>query len=250
MSIQKIISCDIGQAADYTAIIVLEAEHSEPVRHRTETVYPEYDPDDWTGERSRPYSYKVAVYRLADGTETEERPGCIYRVRSIERLPLGTPYQEIARTLRNLDKDYRSTVVIDATGVGRPVVEMARRAGVSCYSLTITGGESVTEDHQDIRVPKRDLVTTAQLILQNRRLKAPKELPLAETLIKELRSFRMKINLQTGHESFEAWRERDHDDIVLALCMGLWIAERHPPIDWNAVTVGRTDMGSPRDWCF
>jgi hypothetical protein len=30
----------------------------------------------------------------------------------------------------------------------------------------------------------------------------------------------------TGHESPEAWRERDHDDLVLAVALAVWCGER------------------------
>jgi len=29
-----------------------------------------------------------------------------------------------------------------------------------------------------------------------------------------------------GNETFEAWRERDHDDLVLAVGIAAWVAER------------------------
>ena len=48
---------------------------------------------------------------------------------------------------------------------------------------------------------------------------------LAEVLTKELLTFKVKITT-AGNETFEAWRERDHDDLVLALAVALWYAER------------------------
>jgi hypothetical protein len=41
----------------------------------------------------------------------------------------------------------------------------------------------------------------------------------------ELRNFKMKQNISTGHVTYEAWRERDHDDLVLALCVAVFAAE-------------------------
>jgi hypothetical protein len=45
-------------------------------------------------------------------------------------------------------------------------------------------------------------------------------------LERELQHFKVKINTQTGHDSYEAWRESDHDDLVLAIALSLWFAER------------------------
>jgi hypothetical protein len=42
-----------------------------------------------------------------------------------------------------------------------------------------------------------------------------------------LGTFKVKININTGNESFEAWRERDHDDLVLAVALACWFGERH-----------------------
>jgi hypothetical protein len=49
----------------------------------------------------------------------------------------------------------------------------------------------------------------------------------AETLEMELQNFRVKITA-AANETFEAWRERDHDDLVLALALAAWHAEKQP----------------------
>lgn len=35
-------------------------------------------------------------------------------------------------------------------------------------------------------------------------------------------SFRLKVNIATGHDSYEAWREGDHDDLVLSTSLAVW----------------------------
>jgi hypothetical protein len=57
-------------------------------------------------------------------------------------------------------------------------------------------------------------------------LKIAPALREAKTLTKELQTFRVKVSLAKANESFEAWRERDHDDLVLAVAMAVWLAER------------------------
>lgn len=37
---------------------------------------------------------------------------------------------------------------------------------------------------------------------------------LTEGLAQELRRFHVKIDLRTGHDTYDAWREREHDDLV------------------------------------
>jgi hypothetical protein len=46
-------------------------------------------------------------------------------------------------------------------------------------------------------------------------------MPLAEVLSKEFLNFRVKITI-AGNETFEAWRERDHDDLVFAVAFAAW----------------------------
>ena len=57
-------------------------------------------------------------------------------------------------------------------------------------------------------------------------------LPHAETLRAELINFRARIDPVTAHDSYGAdWRrEGGHDDILLALAVAVWYAERHQPI--------------------
>lgn len=52
----------------------------------------------------------------------------------------------------------------------------------------------------------------------------PKSITLSDVLVRELQNFRVKINLETAHDSYAAWREGDHDDLVLAVCLALWAA--------------------------
>jgi hypothetical protein len=53
---------------------------------------------------------------------------------------------------------------------------------------------------------------------------------LTPVLAQELSLFRVKITL-AANETFEAWRERDHDDLVLALALALYVGS-FPPVAW------------------
>lgn len=44
----------------------------------------------------------------------------------------------------------------------------------------------------------------------------------------ELLNFRVKINLKTAHDFYEAWREGDHDDLVLAAALAAWGIGKQP----------------------
>jgi len=155
----------------------------------------------------------------------------VYHLRHVERFELGTPYPTIAEDVARLlgtDEFDGADLVVDATGVGRPIVEMLEEEGLDPISIWITGGDSVTEDEEkrEFRVPKRELASTVQALLQSGRLKFAEGLPFRDVVVDELKKFRAKININTGSASFEHWRERDTDDVVLALACALWHAER------------------------
>ena len=63
--------------------------------------------------------------------------------------------------------------------------------------------------------------------MQNKQLKIAEGMPLSDTLRKELLNFKVRINISTAHDSYEAWREGDHDDLVLAVAMACWCGERY-----------------------
>jgi hypothetical protein len=89
-------------------------------------------------------------------------------------------------------------------------------------------------------VPKKDLVATLQTALGTRRLRIAEELPLAAVLMKELEMFRVKVTADRN-ETFGAWRERDHDDLVLAAAFAVWYASRHS----GGLVFGTRDMPAP-----
>lgn len=153
-------------------------------------------------------------------------------VRRLERTR-GTPYPQIITRVREImGKLDDAVLVIDATGVGAPLVDEFRDAGLYPIGVTIHGGDRVSHEGQTYRVPKRDLVGALQILLQNGKLKiAPG--PLSNILASEMLNFKVKIDPQTAHDSYSAWREADHDDLVLSVAMAVWWAKQLPePTTW------------------
>ena len=72
-------------------------------------------------------------------------------------------------------------------------------------------------------------------MLGSRRLQISPALALAKVLSKELASFKVKINIATGNEAYAAWREADHDDLVLATALPYWFSERAQREFWVRV---------------
>jgi hypothetical protein len=64
------------------------------------------------------------------------------RTQFLERMELGTPYPEVARRVREItraaDLRGRCRLAVDSTGVGRPVVDLLRRAELECILMPVT----------------------------------------------------------------------------------------------------------------
>jgi hypothetical protein len=112
-------------------------------------------------------------------------------------------------------------LVVDATGVGRPVVDLFQQQGLKPKAVTITGGTDVIHEDSDWKVPKWDLVSAVQVGLQARTLRVARDLPEAETLMNELLNFEVKITA-AANDVYGAWREGTHDDLVLSVALTCW----------------------------
>lgn len=184
---------DLGCAQDFTALAVLER-----------TLVP--DPDGTDGQVGH------------------------YAVRHLERFALGTPYPEIAARLAALYAEAplaRSLLAVDETGVGRPVVRMLQRGKIraNIRPVVVSAGHRAVAEGGGWLVPKKELVGVLQLLLQSRRLTVSSALAEAPTLVRELQTFRAKVST-AADGSLEDWRERPHDDLVLAVAVAAWFGER------------------------
>lgn len=163
----------------------------------------------------------------------------LYRCAGLQRWPLQTPYRDViastaAVLLRPGMRD--APLVVDETGVGAPIVEQFRaELDHPLVPVTITGGsQSSRQPGGGYSVPKKDLVGCLQSMLGRRVLAFPRGHPLVKVLVAELRNFKVKVT-QAANEVFSAWREGDNDDMVLALAVAAWYADRAAaPIDNRA----------------
>jgi len=225
---------DLGQARDYSALAIIEEQiyvgeaWANEVLHQQD--YEKGLSAGWVSPAAiTPYQAALA-YRLSDGYG---RPAEVpLSVRHLERFELGTKYtdvvEQVARVARSEPLRHMPAILlVDKTGVGAAVLDSFTHARIGATAITLHGGSSVTRDPQraGYRVPKRDLITVTQVLLQNGRLRVASGLPEAETLKKELLNFRVKIDPKTAHDSYEHWRESEHDDLVLAVSMAAWFRQ-------------------------
>ena len=225
---------DLGQARDYSALAIIEEQlyvgeaWANEVLHQQD--YERGLSAGWISPADvTPYQARVA-FELSEGYG---RPAEVpLAVRHLERFELGTKdtdvVEQVARVVRSEPlRHLPAVLLVDKTGVGAAVLDSFTHARIGAVAITLHGGSSVTRDPQraGFRVPKRDLITVTQVLLQNGRLRVASGLPEAETLKKELLNFRVKIDPRTAHDSYEHWRESDHDDLVLAVSMAAWFRQ-------------------------
>lgn len=196
--VRHYLGLDLGQSQDYTALAVVERTDVADVLER---------------------------FR-AEGHPTHTRyRTSLYAVRKLERLALATAYPTIVRHVITALRDprlVRAVLVVDKTGVGAPIVDLFRQAGLAPVAVTITGGQTTTATGGGVGVPKRDLVHGTLALLQEGTLKIAAGLRLAEALVEELVNFRVEIS-QSGRDTYEA-RQGVHDDLVLAVALATWRA--------------------------
>ena len=189
------IGLDLGQRRDYTAIAVIERGNESLGRRDPATM-------EWL-------------------TKTHQR------LRYLERVPLGTAYPDVVARVRSIVTHpnifTRCELIVDATGVGLPVVDLIRAERLRCelFPVYIHGGDTTHKDGKNWRVPKRELITGLQVMLETGRLELAEGMEHGETLVKELRDMRVEVSLG-GHESYGAWRQNQHDDLVLAVALATW----------------------------
>jgi hypothetical protein len=156
-------------------------------------------------------------------------PARCYDLRHLERLNLNMSYPAVASHTRNLVAKTMchgtTTLVIDATGVGAPVLDLLHASGVRPIAITITGGRKISGTGRLLGVPKRILIGTLVKLFGAGRVRIGAKIPYSTELIQELLNFQVRVNPRTRQESYAARGTQKHDDLVLALALAVWYAE-------------------------
>jgi hypothetical protein len=182
--LSTIIGLDIGQRRDPTAICVAETER-------------------------RPFGTRQVYHFL---------------VRHLERLALGTSYPAITQRLVQIEGQILQrtaeppTLYVDATGVGRPVVDLLQddlsRSRVIAVYFTY-GDRRTEEENHSVTLGKAYLVSRLQTLLQTGRLHLPRT-PESEILAQELLDYQIRVD-EKANERYGDFKVGSHDDLVTAM---------------------------------
>ncbi len=162
----------------------------------------------------------------------EKEPGSeVMHVRHLERMALGTSYPRVVKRVVALVTDEklagRCALAVDGTGVGAPVVDLLREAGLRCdlAAVTISGGERESFTGGMFSVPKRDLIAGVQVLLEQGQMKIARGLRDAGALVRELTDVKMTMS-GAGNVRLGADGSGEHDDLVIALALACWMSKR------------------------
>jgi len=186
------VGVDLGQAADPTAVCVIEA---------------------WS-QREEP-------------TKPEQY---LYTVVHLMRFPLGMSYPAMVRDIGSMLTQpplhgSATELIIDETGVGKAVGDIFDQVGLKPIKVTITAGNDEGQyGFGRYTVPKQVLISTLDAAMHTEQLFFAKGLGEASALEQELKDFRRHVS-EAGRYSFAA-RDGKHDDLVLATAIALWRATK------------------------
>jgi hypothetical protein len=192
------VGLDLGKRRDYSALAIVEYRR------------------EWNLVRN-------PIYWTLDPIDEEIQ----FSVRHLERIPLETKYVDVAFTvhqlLTRLTRQHDCTLIIDATGVGQPVVEMFQDLplGATLAPVVITAGGNEYKGKDEWRVPKQDLIGGLQVMIESEQLGVARDLAFAQALLEELIEMRGDV--------YGAAAARAHDDLVIATALAAWRARRFTP---------------------
>jgi hypothetical protein len=177
-------------------------------------------------------SQDPAAIAVVERLEPRRGGSCSILVRHLERAVLGTPYPRIVARVgaivNHKELRGRCALAVDGTGVGAPVVDMLRGAGLGCElsAVTITGGERAHQAGPVSYVPKRDLIAGMQVMFEQGELKIARRLRDAGALLRELMDVKMSWPGGSGNLRMGADGYGEHDDLVIAVALACWRAKR------------------------
>lgn len=196
---------DLGQSHDPTSIAVVSKQGAEIAAHAPMSLVP---------------ALQHAIRSIAPK----------YELHLLQQAPLGESYPAQATRIKCIRArarvaEHDPEVWFDYTGVGRAVYDIFRQERVPRPKpLTITfAGQAGPNGRGGHSVPKIELVSKLQALMQCKRLEMPR-LPLVKTFRREVLEFNVKYTA-IGNATFGA-REGAHDDLVLAVAIAVYGLDR------------------------
>lgn len=176
----------------------------------------------------------VDVLERPTGPETGNR-----RFDSIERVPIlniihlakwqstyRESLQKIAQILQHPSLILDDVdLILDQSGVGQAVFEMADNLGLNPSGIVITSGQhSRVDESGTLLVPRVQLLSATVVAYENGQVRIPEELPLRSELEAELMNLQLQVRRKSGAETIDQATTATHDDLAIAVSLAIWSA--------------------------
>lgn len=172
----------------------------------------------------------LAVLHARGTRPDSHRPA--WSLLDVGNIPRRTDYLDLARIAVGLSGHYTSAgfptlLVIDSTGIGAAVLEMARREAPDqrIYGISISGGMTLSRHGPDeFVVGKHRLTETLRVALEQRGLVVAEHAD--PDGVREFRSQLAAFGRRPSAARYEKHEAlRGHDDLVLAVELAMWIGD-------------------------
>lgn len=210
--------------------------------------------------------------KIVDGSQRMGTPDKIqhfYEIIHMDKV-LDTRFTEVCRIVGVITehKDIKNNhdLVVDGTGIGEVVIDIMRENLLVPVPIVFTGPGQVREVFssfgkvfgsgfagakvlKEIHVPKEDLVSAGQNIIQQGRLGIAPGLKFEDDFKRQLLMFRGKVNENKRNISYNANTEEDHDDLVVCFLMGAWWFTRSRKTDEQIIPPAKQEQNwNPMDY--
>ncbi len=222
---------DVGVVSDFTAFALLRAVAPNvlvPIGH---------DPDavPWDADNNKPLV-------LPEGVTLAQHIQPKYETIDLQRT-LGTSFEDIALEAQLIAEEIGGcTIAVDATGMGRGLVEEMRRIGMQPIAVTLGGGSRIVGQRHRWVVPSAMIYEAVFACFAQKRYRIAEALPLTRTLLSELQRCEVR-RTDTGHARYGVWTGQDgHGDLLMSLGLATVAAER---LSTPRLTTGTVQITTP-----
>ena len=151
--------------------------------------------------------------------------------RRLSYMDLGEFTKEMMQSLAFGDN---CSLIIDGTGIGEAVYDIYTSLGLDPVKIIFTSGETAAVERNrtqfsqkfgavsGYKVPKVDMISAAQVIFQQGRIRFAENIDFRDECFQQLQSFVGKVNEKTHNVKYENLTEDIHDDFVTMIIQACW----------------------------
>ena len=151
--------------------------------------------------------------------------------RRLSYMELGEYTKEMMQSLSFGDN---CSLIIDGTGVGEAVYDIYRSLGLDPLKIIFTSGETAAVEQErpqfsrrfgavsGYKVPKVDMISAAQVIFQQGRIRFAENIDFRDECFQQLQSFVGKVNEKNHNVKYENLTDDIHDDFVTMIIQACW----------------------------